>query len=370
MTITTSIVADIRLPSPNEPRPIEWMDETDSRVAHKFRHDIEKDREEDLGSVYALYRNGTIEPFPAGRVSGSRVMSKLDASDTQQAEAYLRSRTWESNAWTRDLFPGRPASPIAATQAHVVAASIKVHRGNSGDAFAYFAFRTEWGGVSTPSVWIDVRWLNQYRSWMNLMQGHVERVLPNARFASRCPHRVAPALDCAFVKKWSWKWAACSVCHDPTFRRKLREPASASTDSVAQPMRRALLMETTFISKSQPMLRDAMHRAFHGKCQMCYREVALAKEMEVDHILPASKTVTEIRLDLVAQGIEPVHADAFLARRWHGIHDCVLNYTVLCVDCNVKKSNNVLDIAALSLMLAYTAKQANEVVAYVNARSR
>jgi 5-methylcytosine-specific restriction endonuclease McrA len=200
------------------------------------------------------------------------------------------------------------------------------------------------------------------------MQGHIERGILSARTTVAYSHKVAPVVDCALGKYWDWNGAGGPISQK-------RVPITDEWVKVdppttpKMPLTRRDLTKTSRILTSDLDLRAAMHRAFHGKCQMCYRDLALSYEMEIDHIFPTSKTVDDIRQDLIVQGLESVHADAFLARRWHGTHDCVLNYTVLCSDCNLRKTNDTLDVAALSLMFTYTAKQADEVIAQVNARS-
>jgi 5-methylcytosine-specific restriction endonuclease McrA len=209
------------------------------------------------------------------------------------------------------------------------------------------------------------------------------RVTENATVGPACIHGV-PITIAMNDGVAHWKGFLCPACRNlpprhvhaaiatrPVSAKPARNPTRTvgirthSFPLTAEPV----ITATTYIHRSEESLRDAMYVAFHGKCQICHGQVDRSG-MEVDHIFPVTRAFEEIRLELIARGHGTAETDAFLAGRWNGTHDCFLNYTLMCKPCNIKKTNDIFHVIALEALFAYTAKQAAEVIAYVNARSR
>ncbi len=346
----------------------ECLEETDPRLVEKFHDRIVEDRLLGWGSVYRLRRDGTIQPIRIGPTCGARVMSKFDSTNEGQVAAFLRVRNWKTDTIRSKVLH----DPIEMTAFHRTKVALEMHtESGTGNLYFFLSFNTEWGQVTTPAVWVDVNRLSQIRTWLSHFLVHALPLLSQSRF-EMCKHRCVQVFDCTFSKTFKWRNALCPLCTQPTGRKDQEEEVVVPLVKevpVVRPVPRKTFTETSPISISNQLLRDALHKAFHGKCQFCYREVARSEGMEVDHLFPKSKSIEEIRAGLLAQGLETAHVEAFIARRWHGTHDCVLNYTLLCADCNIKKSNDLLDVGALSMRFTYTQKQAAEVLAYINRRS-
>ncbi|MEI6510933.1 MAG: hypothetical protein WCO25_02710 [Candidatus Uhrbacteria bacterium] len=282
--------------------------------------------------------------------TGDLVMLDIDPTDPINMLRVIRSGTFLGGIKPDSASPD-PSMEV-----------LHLDMGVGGPEYYWFKWRLKvraGKNLLLPKIWINTRNATEFHAWMSQFLRTIHAVRKNVKFAHNCFAREARGFG---------EWLACPKCISAKTALPEGSYASFTVPSIPEPA--ATVDPATPIATTNAHLRDAMHKAFHGKCQICYREVARVNGMEIDHIFPVSKPIGRIRLDLLSQGMPPSEADLFVNRHWHGTHDCVLNYTLLCVDCNLKKTNDVLDAGALSLRFGYTAKHAVEIVRYVNARSR
>jgi len=107
-------------------------------------------------------------------------------------------------------------------------------------------------------------------------------------------------------------------------------------------------------------VRFALYRSYRGRCQYCATARWLPLSlMHLEHIIPVSIPLPEVPVRLKTTGVSAELIDDFCSNLLPPRHNCVLNYSLACVRCNVERKNGrLLHVASLEAMLKEAKRRA------------
>lgn len=236
-------------------------------------------------------------------------------------------------------------------------------------------------GWETSAIFLDVDCVRCIQ-WFRRLEAALQTVWSRITFHGRvgycvyCGARVEARRE-AVLSEDNVKDCAQEPCVSDEFRihgRQLFELPylkfrhRRSDQGIRQRARQRPIISDPGASVLDQRIRRVVWRVYGGKCQYCALPVKLPPGgIVLEHIIPTAVPLAEVAQRLRAMGVTAATVREFCERFLPPRHDCVLNYSLACSACNLKKGPRLLHPVALEVALAKARRKAKRMLELYNA---